>query len=91
MLLPALLDFFVLVLIQLEPSVWRLANRHWIKITAISESYFNHTLTTLLKQECLAIASGQAVWQTAKAILWSEFGQWLTVIIHTVTYMFHVT
>ena len=50
MLLPALLDFFALVLIQLEPSVWRLANRHWIKITVISESYFNHTLTTLLKQ-----------------------------------------
>ena len=24
-------------------------------------------------------------WQMAKAILWSEFGRWPTVIIHTVT------
>ena len=26
---------------------------------------------------------GQAVWQTDKATLWSEFGRWPTVIIHT--------
>ena len=41
---------------QLEPSVCRLANRHCVKITVISESYFNHTLMTLLRVQAHAHA-----------------------------------